>query len=61
MKTYYKLIPLCDKPRLLDTHEEAMAATKAMRKQNLGYFLYEATKQDNRERLTFIGGWNPRV
>lgn len=61
MKTYYKLYPMCDRPRLLDTHDEAMAATKAMRDSNRGFYLYEVTEQDNKRHMTFIVGWNPRA
>lgn len=61
MKTSYKLYPMCDRPRLLDTHEEAMAAAKAMRNKNRAFFLYEVREQDNKKQMSFITGWNPRV
>lgn len=61
MKNYYKLIPLCDRPRLLENHDEAMAATKNMRERNRGFYLYEVTEQDNKKETVFIVGWNPRA
>ncbi len=61
MKTYYKLYPMCDRPRLLDTHEDAMAAIKSMRNSNRGYFLYEVTVEGNKKQMVFVTGWNPRV
>lgn len=61
MKTYYKLYPLFDRPRLLDTHEDAMAAVKSMRNSNRGFFLYEVKMQDNKTQMSYVTGWNPRV
>lgn len=61
VKTYYKLYPLYDRPRLLDTHEDAMAAVKTMRNSNRGFFLYEVKMQDNKKQMVFISGWNPKA
>ena len=41
------------RPRLYNTYEEALAAVHALRKQNRGYYLYEATGN----QMRYLTGW----
>ena len=56
MKTVYKIFlrnGTDRRPRLHDTYEEALAAVHALRKQNRGYHLYEATGN----QMRYLTGW----